>query len=216
MRHVKIMLESLKRMKDKWDNFWKSDKIIYKPISIFKNLYFTRIKAKYIKKFISNSSILEIGCGDGKLLRLLPKENKIVGLDISTFAIKKAKKNLFKKNISLIIGDVFDIDFNDNTFDLVVIDGLIEHCSDKIERFIKEAYRVTNKGGYLIIVLTNIDFIRKILFKLIYTWDKEKIIYTKDYKEEFNKILPKISNEYKIEVIPKSLGVLMSVVVKKC
>ena len=206
----------MKIMTNAWDKFWKSEKIIHKPISIFKNLYFTRIKANYIKSFLSNSYILEVGCGDGKLLSLLSKKNKFVGLDISSFALKKAMKNISNINASLIKGNVLDLDFNNSTFDLVICDGLIEHYSDKIEKIIKEIYRVTKRGGYLIIILTNKDFVRNTIFKYIYSWDKDKIKNTKEYKIIFNEILRKISNEYKIETVPKSFGILMSIVVKKC
>lgn len=198
-----------------WDNFWKSKKIIYKPISIFKNLYLIRIKAEYIKKFLSKSYILEVGCGDGKLLSLLSKENKIVGIDISREAIKKARKNLINKNVSLKLGNAFNLDFNSNMFDLVLCDGLIEHYTDRIDTLIKEMYRVTKKGGRVIIILTNNDFIRNILFSFVYKWDKKKIKTTKEYKKTFNKIFSKTS-DYRIEIIPKSLGILVTAVVKKC
>jgi len=203
-------------MENIWNNFWRTKKVIYAAISIFKDLYFTKIKANYIKKFISDSSILEVGCGDGKLLSLLPKNTKITGLDISPFALKKAEKSLADRKVSLILGDALNLKFDNNTFDLVLNSGLIEHYTKKLEEIIIEMYRVTKKGGYLISILTNNDFIRKMLFKYVYFWDKEKIKTTKEYKEVFDKILPKISKEYKIEVVPKSLDILMSVVVKKC
>jgi ubiquinone/menaquinone biosynthesis C-methylase UbiE len=203
-------------MKNIWNNFWSTRKITYTPISIFKNLYFTKIKADYVKKFISGSSILEVGCGDGKLLSLLPKNVNITGLDISSFALKKTKKNLANKKVSLILGDVFSLKFDNDSFDLILNDGLIEHYTDRIDKLIKEMYRVTKKGGFLITILTNRDFIRKILFKYIYRWDKEKIKTTKEYKNIFNNTLSKISKEYKIETIPKSFGIFMSIVVKKC
>lgn len=203
-------------MKKYWDEFWKTEKIIYKPISIIKNLYFTRIKAKYIKSFLSRSYIIEVGCGDSKLLSLLPKENKIIGLDISSFALKKARNNLLNRNVSLKLCDAFKIDFNNNTFDLVLCDGLIEHYTDKIESLFKEMYRVTKIGGYLIIILTNKDFVRKMLFKYIYSWDRKKIKTTKEYRDIFNNVISRLSKKYKIEVVPKSLGLLMAVAIKKC
>ena len=202
-------------MKEIWNNFWKSEKLIYKPIHILKNLYFTKIKAEYIKKFISHSYVLEVGCGNGKLLNLLPKENTFVGLDISHIALKEAKKEISDKNISLLLGDALHLKFKDNSFDLVLVDGLVEHYTEKIEKLIKETYRVIKKGGYLIIILTNNDFIRKMLFKYIYVWDKEKIKTTKEYKRIFDEIFSKNSKEYKIGVLPRSFGTVMTVVVKK-
>jgi ubiquinone/menaquinone biosynthesis C-methylase UbiE len=198
-----------------WNNFWRSEKTIYIPISLVKSLYFTKIKADYIKKFLSGSSILEVGCGDGRLLNFFSKDINITGLDISPFALKKAKKILACRKASLILGNAFNLKF-DNTFDLVLNDGLIEHYTEKIEELIKGMYSVTKKGGYLITILTNRDFIRKMLFNYIYIWDKEKIKTTKEYKNIFDKVLSNISKEYKIETIPKSFGILMAVVVKKC
>jgi ubiquinone/menaquinone biosynthesis C-methylase UbiE len=211
------MSNGLRKMKNTWDNFWRYKKINYIPISIFKDKYLLRFKVSYIKKFISsNSSVLEVGCGDGKLLSLLPNDIEITGLDISSYAIKKANKNLKNKNVSLILGNVFTHEFKDNMFDLVLIDGLVEHYTEKIGELIKEIYRVTKKGGHIIIILANSDFIRKLLFKFIYFWGKERIKTTKEYKEIFNRLIPKFSKKYKIETIPKSLGLLMALVIKKC
>ena len=130
--------------------------------------------------------------------------------------MKKAKENLVGREVSLTLGDVSNLKFDNNTFDLVWNDGLIEHYSEKIEEVIKEMYRVTKKDGYVITILTNNDFVRNMFFKYIYFWDKEKIKTTKEYKRIFNRILSKISKEYKIESVPGCFGILMSVVVKKC
>ena len=206
-------------MKKYWNDFWKSKELIYKLyepfVSILKNLYFTNIKVDYIKKFISNSHILEIGCGNGKLLERLPNNNKMTGLDISRFAIKKARKNLKNNKISLILDDIFNKRFKSNTFDLVFSDSIIEHYSDRLEEFIREEYRITKRGGYIITILGNNGLIRRIMFKFVYQWDKDKTMSTEDYKKTFNKIIQKISKNYKIETVPKSFGILMAVVIKK-
>ena len=81
---------------------------------------------KVIKKMIKhyklnkNSKILDVGCGKGFFLKdfqnMLPDAN-FYGLDISSYAIKKAPKSIRK---NLIVGNATRLPWKNNTFDLVV------------------------------------------------------------------------------------------------
>ena len=75
-----------------------------------------------------NASILDIGCGKGFLLyelkKLLPKA-RVVGLDISSYAIANAKDEI---KDSLFVYDAKDIlPFGDDEFDLVLSLGTLHN-----------------------------------------------------------------------------------------
>lgn len=69
--------------------------------------------------------ILEVGCGQGANLWFLAKENfDVYGIDFSPSAIKKAKKYLENewgiRSVKLSIGDIRDLRFKGETFDVVI------------------------------------------------------------------------------------------------
>lgn len=195
-----------------WNLYWSKKRIVVRFIDFIKNEYFLRVIYDYLRQLKHNSKILEVGCGNGNLLEKFYGK-KIIGIDISPIAIKMSKK---KKKNSLTIGDIFNLNFNENTFDLVFSNGLIEHYLDQTEQIIREKYRVAKKGGYIVSIISNNKFLRNLLFNFIYFWDKEKVNKIKNYKNYFESLLPKISNEYKIETLPRSMGTLMVIKVKKC
>lgn len=66
------------------------------------------------------SSILDIGCGKGTFTHLLKKHNnRVVGIDLSETAIRKAKESY--PDIEFIAMDVRDLSSLDEQFELVVV-----------------------------------------------------------------------------------------------
>jgi ubiquinone/menaquinone biosynthesis C-methylase UbiE len=97
--------------------------------------------------------LLDLGCGDGKYSRLLYSLNKninITAVDISEEALKRAKSNLVGTGARLIKGDMGNLPFSANSFDvLLIIDAL--HHYPHFSQVIKEAHRVLRKNGYMLI-----------------------------------------------------------------
>ena len=98
--------------------------------------------------------ILDLGCGEGTRLNWLVgnSKKKGVGIDISTKAIGMGRKSYPK--LMFFEGDLENLDFKDNSFDLVYSAYVLEHLTDA-EKMIKEAIRVTKKGGHLVLIATN-------------------------------------------------------------
>lgn len=102
----------------------------------------------------SNLKILEAGCGSGIMSAYLARKNKTTLLDFSPDALKIAKRN-FMQNRTLgefIRGNILDIPFLDNSFDIVWNQGVLEHFKDPAPAM-KEMMRVTKKGGYVVIFI---------------------------------------------------------------
>lgn len=97
-------------------------------------------------------SILDVGCGPGTMLARLKMEYpdaEAYGIDLSDQMIVQARRNL-EGNIHLQTGDVENMPWFDNKFDLVVCNASFHHYPDPIQS-LKEMYRVLKPGGKLVI-----------------------------------------------------------------
>lgn len=102
------------------------------------------------------STILDVGCGEGFTLKKL-EERKIgkrnEGIDYSAAAIKIGHK--IYPELNLKKGDVYNLDYKDNTFDLSICTEVLEHLDDPVKA-VSEIKRVTAK--YIIFSVPNEPF----------------------------------------------------------
>lgn len=103
-----------------------------------------------LKKKVTNSRFLDVGCGTGLILRHLENRKDNYGIDISSFFVKELVKD--KYNVAIYDGLKFP--FPDNKFGIVGSSLVLEHVSNP-ELFIKEMIRVTMKDGYIILACPN-------------------------------------------------------------
>lgn len=96
-------------------------------------------------------SILEAGSGAGRFTEILVKTNASVhSFDYSRAVDANARNNLKAENLNIFQGDIFNIPFNDKSFDYVFCLGVIQHTPDPEKAFFELASKVKN-GGYLYI-----------------------------------------------------------------
>ena len=106
-----------------------------------------------IKRLATGSrKILDLGCGEGTRLGLLKTNGDRYGIDISEYAINKAKKKY--PRVDFFQGDITKLPFKSNFFDLVYSMFVLEHVRQP-EELLKEAIRVLKKKGTLIIGAPN-------------------------------------------------------------
>lgn len=93
-------------------------------------------------------TVLDIGCRDGTLTRHFVQGNTIVGVDIDTDLLRKAKKALGIETRSFDLnGDWSDL--VGQTFDVVVAGEILEHVYYP-EKIIQKARSVLNRRGMFI------------------------------------------------------------------
>ena len=120
----------------------------------FWDKYANENEAKYNEEFakftrdlavsLRCSSVLEIGCGTGIDLRLIPDTFKIYGIDLNDNALDIAKKKL--PNADFKNGDITNLPFEDSSIDFVFTHQLLNYLDDEtLERGISEMYRVAGK-----------------------------------------------------------------------
>jgi len=99
-------------------------------------------------------SIADIGCGDGDFLSLLNEYHTRVGVDISEKRINKAKNRF--PNIEFKLGDCYNIELEDKSFDIVSALELLEHL-EYPHKLMEELSRVSKK--YILISTPNGNFL---------------------------------------------------------
>lgn len=113
------------------------------------------LKAYYLAEPYIRGSLLELGCGEGRGVKLLaPKCEQYLGLD----KIGEIISSLQNRYPLLVFKEAIFPPFSfldDNTFDTIVSFQVIEHIKDD-KTFLEEIYRVLKPGGKAIITTPNI------------------------------------------------------------
>lgn len=130
-------------------------------------------------KFQESSICLDAACGIGNNSETLLKYfQSIIAFDKSAKAIEFAKERQHENGSSLIqftVGGLESILYTDNFFDCVVCTEALEHVPD-YDAVIKEIFRVTKPGGYVVLSFQNhfnLSALLKFLFEKVYkkNWD---------------------------------------------
>jgi SAM-dependent methyltransferase len=97
-------------------------------------------------------NVLDVGCGSGTLLRLLgPRSRRVVGIDRSRRMRLLARSRLHQAglaNCTIRNGDLAQLPFDDDSFDLVILDEVL-NGSDDVRAGLIEARRVLQPAGKL-------------------------------------------------------------------
>lgn len=144
----------------------------------------------------NGEKILDAGCGTGYLLNFVcSSEGEGIGVDISSEALKKAKK--FFPSLKFVQADICQLPFDNNFFDKAFCINVLEHLKNP-EKALKEIKRVLKPKGIFIAGTNDRDSFSWKLFQLIYGGDPTHI-------SEFN--FPEfknfVSSEFKILKIAK-------------
>jgi SAM-dependent methyltransferase len=112
---------------------------------------------------VDSLAVLDAGCGEGYLARLLARRGATVtGIDFSTKQIEAARSQNVMDGLAVRfdVGDVATLPYGDATFDLVVCNHLMNDLQDPTET-IREFARVLRSGGRLIILMLHPCFYNK-------------------------------------------------------
>jgi SAM-dependent methyltransferase len=97
----------------------------------------------YMRKVVPSGRFLEAGFGRGEMLMLASRFYQCVGLDPSPTAVACAKK----KGLHVIQGTLENADLEENSFDLVLLDAVIEHVVSPAAVLQKAHYVLRDRRG---------------------------------------------------------------------
>ena len=119
---------------------------------------------KFINRFArTDDRILDYGCGNGRLLEILPSPIQYYGLDVSERLLSLAQKRYSGKSDSQLNWQKIrafpeKLSFSDNYFDVVYSIAVFHHLPGASYRqaVLKELKRVLKPHGYLIVTVWNL------------------------------------------------------------
>ncbi len=175
---------------------------IYPEASEIDTVRDLRIISNYLPR---RGRVLDAGGGVGRIaIPLAEKGLRVTLLDISKTALKLAKRRAKRKGVENLIefveGDVCELEFEDNTFDLVLaLRDVVNYAYDR-KKAAKELVRVLKPGGYLIASVSNRVFWLTKLERWGYNLEKVKsLLVTESMLTE--KELRKLFKEIRVEKV---------------
>jgi ubiquinone/menaquinone biosynthesis C-methylase UbiE len=161
------------------NNFYSSEEDIINNSPIIQQIRYNIID--FLKSKcgdISKHRVLSIGCGTGDNELIAGGiVSEIVGMDLSSVAITKARARAIEKgfdNINFIVGNALEIDLPDKSFDEVWAISFFHHLNDiEISQVLSKCLMLLKPGGLIFSIDPSKDrFVSK--FKPIYSYKYEK------------------------------------------
>ena len=100
--------------------------------------------------------VLDVGCGPGTItadLARLVAPGRVTGLDSAAGVVTQARAA--HPGADFVVGDVYALDFTDDSFDVVHAHQVLQHLDDPVTA-LREMRRVTRPGG--VVAVRDVDF----------------------------------------------------------
>lgn len=115
--------------------------------------YFSEYFKNHVKKDNSQTFLLDVGCGTGKIAKkLADKGFKVFGIDFSQDVITLAKQHAPQVNFQT--SSLYKLPFPSNMFDIIICLGLFQTVGNLSHAF-EEISRVLKPGGTIVIRVPN-------------------------------------------------------------
>lgn len=149
---------------------------------------------KTVTQFLpKQSSVLEVGCGEGYGTSMLSQEvQAMIGVDVDPNVIEYASRKYGSQNCAFRLSDGSTLPFDKNTFDAVISFQVIEHVKDDTH-FLAEIHRVVKAGGVCIMTTPNKSYRVRSHKK---PWNR---FHIREYTaKEFEDLLKKVFPEFHV------------------
>lgn len=184
------------------------------------------------KRFIQDSKLtpndisIDLGCGIGSLSCFIAANVgcKVLGITISEFQLKQAKKLAKEKGINNVVFknlDIMDIDKLENQFDAAFLIDVGCHLPDK-EKALRNIFKILNKGGRLVIAdwlqRDSLNSVEKELLIEPFNkyWNFPYMESLEGYKKLFKKLHFKIIKAYDVsEQTKKNWNMLYNIALRE-
>ncbi len=111
------------------------------------------IVAAYIRRFKGPTSVLDVGCGYGQLVRELDSSfvGRYLGIDLSAGAIERARLRPHA-NAAFVVADVETWPGDEGRYDIIVFNEVLYYLDDPVET-LRHYQAFLNPGGIIIVVM---------------------------------------------------------------
>lgn len=109
-----------------------------------------RLADEFVSSLRPESKILDVGCASGRVVNFLATKARasVTGIDINSSEIQYAKGHFSHPGVNFEVMDGTRLEFPDNSFDHVVMLGVIGGVDlETRKRLLREAYYVVKPGG---------------------------------------------------------------------
>ncbi len=119
---------------------------------------FSNARARIVSEIVSaykkceNLDILDLGSGEGGTSSYLAESNNVISYDLSLLRLKRQEHQ--NKKFKTINGKAESLPFHNSTFDLIMLQDVIEHVSDR-DSLICELKRVLKSNGLIYLSTPN-------------------------------------------------------------
>jgi SAM-dependent methyltransferase len=111
-----------------------------------------QIGLRLIREFVSCGTILDIGCGAGRLPKAAAENGfRAVGLDREASWLQGSR---VLTPFHPVVGDAHELPFQNEMFDAINMNHVLEHLEDPL-KFLRESHRVLKTNGFLFIGVPN-------------------------------------------------------------
>jgi len=108
---------------------------------------------EFIEHFISEGRILDVGCNGGFFLEALNSKFEKHGIEIDPEAVAYAQRNHGKFGKNILCGALEEAPYSNESFDMVLMRGTIEHLSDPVSA-VKKISQLLKQGGLYYVCAT--------------------------------------------------------------
>lgn len=110
------------------------------------------------------TTVLEVGCGPGRgTLFMFEQQLDVTAVDLSPRTIEIARRRV--PDVKFVLASVLELPFEDETYSVVVSDGVIHHTPDARKAF-SELARVCKTGGLMYVGV----YRRNRYYYYVYNW----------------------------------------------
>jgi ubiquinone/menaquinone biosynthesis C-methylase UbiE len=116
----------------------------------------TRALLGILDKWIAGNSlrVLDVGCGAGNMIHHLSRYGKVIGIDNNIVPLRIAHQRGYDARLA----PAEDMPFDDESFELVTVLDVIEHCDDDMH-ILRECFRVCTAGGFVAITVPALQWL---------------------------------------------------------
>ena len=115
-------------------------------------------RGKFVRSIVEQKikceklTILDLGSGQGGTAKILSEENTVISLDLNIFRLKSQED--FRDNIQRINGNALTVPLKPDSFDLIILQDVIEHVNDP-QSLLNSLLSLLKKNGVLYLSTPN-------------------------------------------------------------